>query len=49
VAAREDWRTVPLHPAIVAVALALQWNALLRPRRAGVAARSMPGLLGGGA
>jgi hypothetical protein len=37
VAAREDWRTVPLHPAIVAVALALQWNALLRPRRAGVA------------
>ncbi|MCK8785458.1 glycosyltransferase family 2 protein [Roseomonas sp. NAR14] len=28
--AREPWWTVPLHPATVAVALAIQWNALLR-------------------
>jgi hypothetical protein len=35
--AREAWWTVPLHPASVAVTLALQWNALLRPRQAGVA------------
>lgn len=34
---REDPWTIPLHPLTVALALALQWNALLRPRRAGVA------------
>ncbi|MGY2052148.1 glycosyltransferase [Methylobacterium sp. JK268] len=35
--AREAWWTVPLHPVAVLVTLALQWNALLRPRQAGVA------------
>ncbi|KMO20624.1 glycosyltransferase [Methylobacterium platani] len=34
---REDPWTIPLHPLTVALALALQWNALLRPARAGVA------------
>ncbi|KMO32713.1 glycosyltransferase [Methylobacterium aquaticum] len=36
-ATREDPWTIALHPLTVALALALQWNALLRPRRAGVA------------
>ncbi|KMO32471.1 glycosyl transferase [Methylobacterium variabile] len=36
-ATREDPWTIPLHPITVALALTLQWNALLRPRRAGVA------------
>ncbi len=36
-ATREDPWTIPLHPLTVALALALQWNALLRPARAGVA------------
>ncbi|UHC14381.1 glycosyltransferase [Methylobacterium currus] len=36
-ATSEDPWTIPLHPLTVALALALQWNALLRPRRAGVA------------
>jgi hypothetical protein len=31
--ARESWRSVPLHPATVAVALAIQWTALLRAHR----------------
>jgi hypothetical protein len=31
--AQEPWRTVPLHPATVAVALVIQWTALLRHRR----------------
>jgi hypothetical protein len=31
--ARESWWSVPLHPATVAVALAIQWTALLRARR----------------
>ncbi len=47
-AARENWRTIPLHPAIVAVALALQWNALLRPapgRRRAVEGPHLPGEL----
>ncbi|WP_342153641.1 glycosyltransferase family 2 protein [Methylorubrum sp. SB2] len=34
---REPAATVPLHPATVCTALAIQWNALLRPDRAGVA------------
>lgn len=34
---REDPWTIPLHPLTVALALTLQWNALLRPARAGVA------------
>ncbi|MFH6786586.1 MULTISPECIES: glycosyltransferase [Methylobacterium] len=34
---REDPWTIPLHPLTVALALALQWNALLRPVQAGVA------------
>lgn len=34
---REPAATVPLHPATVCTALAIQWNALLRPARAGVA------------
>ena len=34
---REPAATVPLHPAAVCTALAIQWNALLRPGRAGVA------------
>ncbi|WP_407528511.1 glycosyltransferase [Methylobacterium oryzisoli] len=34
--AREAWWTIPLHPLAVATTLALQWNALLRPQRAGV-------------
>ncbi|KMO35104.1 glycosyl transferase [Methylobacterium tarhaniae] len=36
-ATREDPWTIPLHPLTVALALALQWNALLRPAQAGVA------------
>jgi phytoene/squalene synthetase len=32
-ATREDWRTVPLHPVTVAVALAIQWAAITRPMR----------------
>ncbi|GAB6842003.1 cellulose synthase/poly-beta-1,6-N-acetylglucosamine synthase-like glycosyltransferase [Methylorubrum rhodinum] len=34
---REPAATVPLHPLTVCTALAIQWNALLRPARAGVA------------
>ncbi|SFU39195.1 Glycosyltransferase like family 2 [Methylobacterium sp. 174MFSha1.1] len=34
---REDPWTILLHPLTVALALALQWNALLRPAQAGVA------------
>ncbi len=34
---REPAATVPLHPAAICTALAIQWNALLRPTRAGVA------------
>ncbi|TNC12481.1 glycosyltransferase [Methylobacterium terricola] len=34
---REDPWTIPLHPLTVALALTLQWNALLRPAQAGVA------------
>jgi hypothetical protein len=37
-AAREPLLTVPLHPAAVAVALAIQWQALVRRRRGGAAA-----------
>ncbi|GJE03042.1 glycosyltransferase [Methylobacterium isbiliense] len=37
VKAREAWWTIPLHPLAVATTLALQWNALLRPRQAGAA------------
>ena len=36
-AAREPWSTIPLHPAAVLVALAIQWNVLLRRERAGAA------------
>jgi cellulose synthase/poly-beta-1,6-N-acetylglucosamine synthase-like glycosyltransferase len=32
---REPAATVPLHPATICTALAIQWNALLRPDRAG--------------
>ncbi|MFE1601364.1 glycosyltransferase [Methylobacterium sp. ID0610] len=34
--AREDAWTVPLHPLAILTTLALQWNALIRPGRAGV-------------
>jgi cellulose synthase/poly-beta-1,6-N-acetylglucosamine synthase-like glycosyltransferase len=37
VAVREPLATIPLHPAAVAVALAIQWNVLLRRERAGAA------------
>ncbi|KAA0125262.1 glycosyltransferase [Methylobacterium sp. P1-11] len=37
VAVRAPWATIPLHPAAVAVALAIQWNVLLRRERAGAA------------
>ncbi|MGH1588225.1 glycosyltransferase [Methylobacterium phyllosphaerae] len=36
-AVRAPWATIPLHPAAVAVALAIQWNVLLRRERAGAA------------
>ena len=36
-AGREPLATVPLHPAAVLVALAIQWNVLLRRERAGAA------------
>ena len=44
-ATREPFVTIPLHPATVLVALAIQWNVLLRRERAGAAAwkgRSYP-------
>ena len=36
-AMREPWSTIPLHPLTVAVALAIQWNVLLRRKTAGAA------------
>jgi hypothetical protein len=36
-AMREPWATIPLHPLAVAVALAIQWNVLLRRKTAGAA------------
>ena len=36
-ATREPLSTIPLHPATVLVALAIQWNVLLRRERAGAA------------
>ena len=36
-AMREPWATIPLHPLTVAVALAIQWNVLLRRKSAGAA------------
>lgn len=36
-AVREPWPSIPLHPATVLVALAIQWNVLLRRERAGAA------------
>lgn len=36
-AVREPWPTILLHPATVLVALAIQWNVLLRRERAGAA------------
>ena len=35
--AREPLATIPLHPAATLVALAIQWNVLLRRERAGAA------------
>jgi hypothetical protein len=43
--AREPWWTVPLHPLTVAVALAIQWDALARAalgRPAGWKGRAYP-------
>ncbi len=37
VATREPAATILLHPASIAVALAIQWNVLLRRERAGAA------------
>ncbi len=40
--AREAWWSVPLHPLTVAVALAIQWHALLARRPAGWKGRAYP-------